>query len=561
MQNVVNYLKNVSDANWEQSKFQLLFCLAIIVILLLEKETWKKNTFAWYAVICVIGLLNPITVKITSKIWGESVAYYCRQFSLIPIFMMIAYGMVLLIAKAKELLKVIIIFFFLILIVINGKLIYQENWYVKAQNFEKIPNDVIQIVGYFNTLGEKVKIAVPTSLSSYVRQYDNIIQVQGRQAEYNEIENLAENESDVMEKMQFCAKESCDYLITRFNDETEEIYEKAGYDVCYRTDNYLVYKVEKVERKKNIYDSENRVIKTININDHDEISCEKDGYAIISYEYDSLGNILMESYYDEKEKPIKLSSGEHAVKYKYDKKQRIVEKIYLDENGKLTQIEDGYAIIKFLYDDKGNKIGEYYFDNNNLPKALETGQYAVNYKYDEMGRVAQIIWLDENNNPIITEYGYAIVNYTYDNYGNKVKESYYDKNEKPISLEEGQHAIEYCYDDNHHVISKTYIGQDGNKVQLSYGYTTVKYNYDGDGNKVSEYYYDLNGQMIKLPTGEYGCLYEYDNNEIKKIIYVDNRNNPISRVEGYSSVIFNYDENGKLIDRFFYDIKGKRVYL
>ena len=90
MQSILVYLENVLATYWGQSKYQLFLYIAIIVILLLEKEAWKKITFGWYGIVCFIGLLNPITVKITSKVWGESVAYYCRQVSLIPIFVIIA---------------------------------------------------------------------------------------------------------------------------------------------------------------------------------------------------------------------------------------------------------------------------------------------------------------------------------------------------------------------------------------------------------------------------------------------------------------------------------------
>ena len=86
MRNIILYLNSVLDTYWGQSRYQLLLYLSIVIILLMEKEAWKKITFGWYGILCFIGLMNPVTVKITSKIWGKDVAYYCRQISLIPIF-------------------------------------------------------------------------------------------------------------------------------------------------------------------------------------------------------------------------------------------------------------------------------------------------------------------------------------------------------------------------------------------------------------------------------------------------------------------------------------------
>ena len=264
MQNIISYLNSILDTYWGQSRYQLLLYLSIGIILLVEKNFWKKATFAWYAILCFIGLMNPLTVKITSRIWGENVAYYCRQISLIPIFVIIAYGMVLVLRRFRKKYKILIVVCVSLCICVNGQIIYGEGWYTKAENFNKIPDEVIEIADFFQNQEKKIRVAAPTSLSAYLRQCYNIIQLQGRYANDQNIESeLQSDEPDADAVMQYAGENECDYIVVKGQDDIRNIYETAGYIECFRTKNYLVYKVEGVERWARVYNDKNQMVEKI----------------------------------------------------------------------------------------------------------------------------------------------------------------------------------------------------------------------------------------------------------------------------------------------------------
>lgn len=376
MQSILVYLENVLATYWGQSKYQLFLYIAIIVILLLEKEAWKKITFGWYGIVCFIGLLNPITVKITSKVWGESVAYYCRQVSLIPIFVIIAYGILRLLSIVEKKNKLILTAFVTVLIVVSGHQIYQESWYTKADDCSKIPAQIIELSKFFKEKDGVVRVAATTNISVYLRQYENVIQVQGRYPSEGVIEEQLQSESpDVLNVMQHAGKQEVDYIVVEGNDRIQSIYKLAGYEPCFKTNMYLVYKVEGVERWRRIYDEKNRIEEREYLDEHNDIiMCAEVGYATIQYTYDIKGNKETEHYYDDEGNAMALSAGHYGVKYEYNDDKRISEVIYVDQNDNPIMIKNGYAIVKYTYDVEGNKEAEYYYDDEGNAIVLSEDQ-------------------------------------------------------------------------------------------------------------------------------------------------------------------------------------------
>ena len=436
MQSILAYLENVLATYWGQSKYQLFLYIAIIVILLMEKESWKKITFAWYGLVCFVGLLNPITVKITSKVWGESVAYYCRQISLIPIFIIIAYGIIRLLSIVEGEKKLILATFVTGLIVMNGYQIYQESWYTKADNYSKIPVQIIELAEFFEEQGETVRVAAPTNISAYLRQYENVVQIQGRNVWDGVIEEqLQSDRPDVINIMQHAGKLECDYIIVKGDELVQNIYTLAGYKPCFKMDMYLIYKVEGVERWRRIYDEKNRLEKKEYLDEYDDIIiCAEVGYATIRYTYDIKGNKETEHYYDDEGNAIALSKGHYGVKYQYNDDKRISETIYVDQNDNPIITKNGYAIVKYTYDVKGNKDAEYYYDDEGNAIELSAGYYGIKYKYNDDKRISEVMYVDQNGKPVIIANGYAIVKYTYDEKGNKEAEYYYDDKGNAIVL-------------------------------------------------------------------------------------------------------------------------------
>lgn len=498
MQNIILYLKSILNTYWGQSRYQLLLYLSIGIILLIEKKDWKRITFGWYGILCFIGLMNPITVKITSKIWGENVAYYCRQISLIPVFIIIAYGIVLVLYRLRGMHKMLAVILMTLCICVNGNIIYSESWYTKAENFNKIPNEVIEIADFFQNQDESIRLIAPTSVSAYLRQYYNIVQLQGRYVRDENMEaGLLSDDPDVDIIMQHAGEIECDYIVVKGKDDIRNIYESAGYTACFRTENYLVYKVEGIERWKRIYDKKNQMVEKIFVDGNDNVISSDKGYAIVKYYYDLNGELLSEHYFDSQEQKIALYSGEYGVSYKYDEKGHKIQISYLDKKDKLLVTTNGYAIVKYVYDEAGKKTGDYYYNENEEPVSVSKGQYGQAYEYYKDGKLYKRIYLDQNGDPMMTEYGYAIVQYTYDENGNVESEHYFDADNNPISLSLGQYGVIYKYQNNT-LMEMEYVDDTDEVFDTKLGYARVKYIYDSSYNNVGKEYYDLSGNEVML---------------------------------------------------------------
>lgn len=427
MQSIFIYLEDIISTYWENSKYQLLLYIAILSILLLEKESSKKITFGWYGIVCFAGLLNPITVKITSKVWGESVAYYCRQISIIPIFLVIAYGTVLMIDKLKDNQKAFITCFVILFFVVNGYQIYNEEWYTKAINIEKIPCEVIDIAQFFEEQNGKIKVAVSTDVGTYMRQYTNVIQSQGR-VEWDSVfeRELKSDNPEVVTLMEYAGEQGCDFLVAKKNVNSVKCYKKNGYEPDFETENLAVYRVEGIRRWKCTYNGLNQLEKITFVDENGKAICSPKGYAQKKYTYNKQGDVLSECYYDEQGNPIAAELGQFVTFYEYDCKDKTKRIVYCDQYEQPMQVKTGYAMIEYMYDTAGNVICEKYYNEKGASEKLQMGQAGETREYDVKGNMISRRYINEKEQEIELTTGYSRVEYIYDIYGNVEYEKYYN---------------------------------------------------------------------------------------------------------------------------------------
>ena len=138
----MEFLKKVLQVLWGTYAYQGLFYMGLLVILCRSRSRWKKLVYSVYSIIVIVGLLNPITIIVAEKIWGTSIAYYCRLFSMIQIIVVIAYALVLLISRFSSLMKLLVVCCIIAVMFIGGSYVYSQDWFEKAENIEKIPDDV-----------------------------------------------------------------------------------------------------------------------------------------------------------------------------------------------------------------------------------------------------------------------------------------------------------------------------------------------------------------------------------------------------------------------------------
>lgn len=177
------------------------------------------------------------------------------------------------------------------------------------------------------------------------------------------------------------------------------------------------------------FDEYNKLIKEKFIGiDGESVIVPCRGYAEIYYERDIKGNILKEMYFDEKEKPMAMPSGQSGRSYVYDEKGRMIQFTNLDANGNSVVSADGYATLKCKRDEKKDYvIDEHYYDEKGDPIALGEGQYGCTYKYDEQGNMIEITYIGAEEQPILLSVsGYARVVYNRYENGTIISTQFYD---------------------------------------------------------------------------------------------------------------------------------------
>lgn len=243
--NYIQFFKELTDKVWGISAYQTLFFLGVFVIWIFVKKKEKKSMFVWYTGIVLIGIYNPITLFLCKIVFGETelAAYYCRLFMLLPIVFTIAYAFVILLQQCKsDLKKLFATILSLLIIIASGHSIYEEDWYVKAQNFNKVPNDVLQICELVQGVENEKRIMVPNALTTYMRQVDTSIKlVYDRYQGGEEIVVQVSSETPNVEFILEYGKEyECNYVVCLKNDYVIENFSMKGCKIAGYTDNYVL---------------------------------------------------------------------------------------------------------------------------------------------------------------------------------------------------------------------------------------------------------------------------------------------------------------------------------
>lgn len=243
------FFKELSVKEWGSYAYQALFLVGLFEIFILEKKRERKNVFVWYSAILLIVIYNPVTLFLCRKIFGDAdlAAYYCRLFLVIPIMFVIAYGFTLLLEQCEHRFKKMLLSFVaIIIIVMSGHTIYSEEWYVKAQNFNKVPNDALQVCSLVRGTDEEVKIMVPSALAPYIRQIDASIKMPySRDQAGEEIAlQVSSDTPDVEYILEYGLQNDCDYVVCLNSEEIERSFEEYGCSVLGYTEHYVVIRIE-----------------------------------------------------------------------------------------------------------------------------------------------------------------------------------------------------------------------------------------------------------------------------------------------------------------------------
>lgn len=308
MNDILAFNKSVMDSYWENSAYQWLFYVGLCVIFFKEKDYKKRNLMFWLPLLLYVFLASPLFAWLGGMVWGtESTAYLCRQFSLVPIFFVIAYAGTLLLSEFTGIKKLLLICAACFSVVAFGsKLIYVHDFYgfEKSENVYKIPDDVIMVCDYLSSVEEDPVIAIDTDLSFMVRQYNPSVHLLiGPRGYGNPFSDAISSENpDVDYIMMTACERGGDFVVVKNMDSVRLAFEEKEFCPCYETTGLLVYKCG--------------------------------GYPGVCLTYNGLKQVIRMDYYDENGNPRLNENGIAAVEYKYDDDGYVVEEKYFDADGK-----------------------------------------------------------------------------------------------------------------------------------------------------------------------------------------------------------------------------------
>lgn len=563
MRDIFNYIKQLPSAYWGSYAYQGFFYASLIIILIFEKDKIKKHMYATYALILLLIVMNPITIQISKLFFGEGgvAAYYPRMFAMMPLICIIAYAFVLLVDKTTGFKKLCLVAIMSAMVVMGGNCIYTEAWMQKADNQAKIPDAVVEICSYVHSDEDIVKIAVPSDIVCYIRQWDaSLLMPYGRNM--NEWGKLLDEATPAAKKvLAEAANVDCDYIVTHRTDAWWSDFYALGYEPEYIMDDYMIYHVEGVEGYRYTYNDLMQVSCKTRVSSSGQPIATSSGYCSISYEYDLKGRKLREMYFDTEDEPYAVSGGYYGISYSYNRKNLVAKLTYLDKEGSPVQRAEGYAGICYSYNSDNKNIYEYYVDKEGNSVATIGGYYGIKRCYDDKGYVSSLTYVDDNGDAVIYgSYGVATIIYEYNDAGQNMYERYFDQNGIPIAKANGAYGTKMEYNPDGRVRQYTYVDEKGTSIIISNGYSSITYEYDEKGRNIDERYFDIDGSPIALSYGQYGMKREYNEDGlVSKLAYTDAEGNPMLASTGYAEISYEYNDLKQVIKENYFDIDGNPI--
>ncbi len=240
---LLEFFASITKNYWGSFGFPTLFTLSLIGILIFEKEKIKRYALLWYTLVALIFIYNPITFYVCKRTLEPSTfdQYYLRFFCLILVMVVLAYGMTLFIKRFDGVKKLIGVCVACAVIVICGKCIYSQDWYTKAENRNKVPQDVVTICDLFADYeGDTIRIMAPQDIAVYLRQMDSRFSMPYSRYLPDEAYELTNMDPDPAVIVEYAKENDVDYVVVSAIDDILSTYLNYGFTLYGRTANYAV---------------------------------------------------------------------------------------------------------------------------------------------------------------------------------------------------------------------------------------------------------------------------------------------------------------------------------
>lgn len=239
----IMFFQNVTSNVWGNYGFQTLFYLSLILIFVLGKKRFRQFSTLGYSFCILLILYNPITYLVCIYIFQNDnpLSYYARMFCLLPIVFVIAYAMVLVLLRTSGWKKLFGTLLMLAVIASSGHSAYGEAWFTKASNFNKVPEDVVQLCDIFQEYDAPVSIMVPTDLTAYIRQMDSKFSMPYGRYQNTEISDQLQSKTpNIRVIFDYVLQTDTEYIVALYDENSFGYYIEWNFQMVDYTNQYVV---------------------------------------------------------------------------------------------------------------------------------------------------------------------------------------------------------------------------------------------------------------------------------------------------------------------------------
>lgn len=259
---MLEVIRNTHELFWSSTFYLLLYIICMLVLIIWKKQMKSGNAIlVGYSLLLIVGVIyNPIFAKLSLKLFFYGTGEYARLFQILPLWYTIAYVLTAVISQMKTKMQYLALILVISVLAITGKTVFQQQWYLPADNIYKINQNALEISDIIleDMNGKQSVAMIQGKEDQYIqggsffygiRQYtsDLILIDEFPEADlYNswdkdeQLEFL--NNNRIYLKTQQRSHES-QYVIVKDTEPMIQDMQECGYSILGRSGEYIVMKV------------------------------------------------------------------------------------------------------------------------------------------------------------------------------------------------------------------------------------------------------------------------------------------------------------------------------
>jgi len=210
-----------------------------------------------------------------------------------------------------------------------------------------------------------------------------------------------------------------------------------------------------------------------------------DSVSVVKSEFDNRGNLVKESYFDERGNPISNYSGVHTTQNTWSKDNMLLAVSSFDDFEKPSVDIDGIHTTRYVRDKLGRNIQKSTHDIQGLPVLNHIDEvYMLKYQYDVYGRQIKVSYWQDSLTAMPRWSGDYQQTTTYDEEGQISEYAYLDKEGHPFKCKNGSSSVKLINGPDGKLLERRYL-LGGEPVLIIRGvtqhYSIIRYGHDENG--------------------------------------------------------------------------------